>query len=40
MRIRALVGVTGFGILLWALVVRGSLAIDLGLGRRSRPLGP
>ena len=40
MKLRALVGVTGFGILLWALVVRGSLAIDLGLGRRSRALGP
>lgn len=40
MRRHALVGATGFGILLWALVVRGSLAIDLRLGRRSRALGP
>ena len=40
MRIRALSWVTGGGILLWALVVRGSLAPDLGLGRRLRPLGP
>lgn len=40
MRIRALAWVTGGGILLWALVVRGSLAPDLGMGRRYRPLGP
>jgi hypothetical protein len=40
MRIRTLTVVMGFGILLWALVVRGSLAIDLGVGRRFRPLGP
>ena len=40
MRVRALAGVTGAGILLWALVVRGSLAPDLGIGRRSRRLGP
>src|ERR687892_2662500 len=40
MRTRALAGVTGFGILLWALVVRGSLTADLGVGRRYRPLGP
>ena len=40
MRVRALAGVTGAGILLWALVVRGSLAPDLGIGRRSRQLGP
>ncbi|MGH3065943.1 MAG: SRPBCC family protein [Gaiellaceae bacterium] len=31
---------TGFGILVWALVVRGSLAPDLGVGRRYRRLGP
>jgi hypothetical protein len=31
---------TGLGVLLWALVVRGSLALDLGVGRRYRPLGP
>jgi hypothetical protein len=40
MRTRSLVGVAGLGILLWALVVRGSLALDLGVGRRLRPLGP
>jgi len=40
MRIRTLVRVTGLGTLLWALVVRGSLALDLGIGRRYRPLGP
>ena len=40
MRTRTLAGVTGFGILLWALVVRGSLTADLGVGRRYRPLGP
>ena len=40
MRIRALAWVTGGGILLWALVVRGSLAPDLGVGRRHRRLGP
>jgi hypothetical protein len=39
MRIRALARVTGGGILLWALVVRGSLAPDLGIGRRYRRLG-
>jgi hypothetical protein len=32
-----IVSVTG---LLWALVVRGSLHLDLGVGRRYRPLGP
>ena len=40
MRTRTVAGVTGVGILLWALVVRGSLALDLGVGRRYRPLGP
>jgi polyketide cyclase/dehydrase/lipid transport protein len=40
MRIRALAGATGVGALVWALVVRGSLALDLGIGRRYRPLGP
>lgn len=40
MRIRTLAGVTGVGTLLWALVVRGSLAPDLGVGRRVRELGP
>ncbi len=40
MRVRALAGTAGFGIALWALVVRGTLTVDLGLGRRYRPLGP
>lgn len=40
MRARALVGVTVFGIALWALGVRGALTIDLGVGRRYRRLGP
>jgi hypothetical protein len=40
MRARTFVGVTGLGILAWALVVRGSLSPDLGVGRRYRPLGP
>ena len=35
-----LAGVAGLGLGLWALVVRGSLAVDLGVGRRNRPLGP
>ena len=40
MRIRTLVGAAGGGVLVWALVVRGSLNLDLGVGRRLRPLGP
>ena len=40
MRARGLAGVAAFGILLWALVVRGSLSPDLGVGRRYRQLGP
>lgn len=40
MRGRVLAGVTAFGILVWALVVRGSLSPDLGVGRRYRQLGP
>jgi len=40
MRVRTLVGLTSFGALAWALVVRGSIAPDLGVGRRFRPLGP
>jgi hypothetical protein len=40
MRARPLAGIAGFGILLWVLVVRGFLTLDLGLGRRYRPLGP
>ena len=34
MRIRTFVGVFGVGALTWALVARGSLALDLGVGRR------
>jgi hypothetical protein len=40
MRARKIAGFTGIGVLLWALVVRGSLSLDLGVGRRYRPLGP
>ncbi len=40
MKARALLGVAGLGALVWALVVRGALSPDLGLGRRYRPLGP
>jgi hypothetical protein len=40
MRARALVGVTGFVTVLWILLVRGTLTLDLGIGRRYRPLGP
>ncbi|HJR96160.1 MAG TPA: SRPBCC family protein [Gaiellaceae bacterium] len=40
MRIRALAWAAGVGTLVWALVVRGSLSVDLGVGRRYRPLGP
>jgi hypothetical protein len=40
MRVRALAGLTGLGVLAWALTVRGSLALDLGVGRRVRSLGP
>lgn len=40
MKARLFVGAAGLGALGWALVVRGSLTIDLGLGRRVRPLGP
>ena len=40
MRIRTLVGATGVGVFAWVLVVRGSLSLDLGVGRRLRPLGP
>ena len=40
MRARTLAGVTAFVIALWALVVRGALTLDLGVGRRLRPLGP
>lgn len=31
---------TGFVVGLWALVVRGALTLDLGVGRTLRPLGP
>jgi Polyketide cyclase / dehydrase and lipid transport len=40
MRVRTIAGIAGFGVLFWALAVRGSLALDLGVGRRYRPLGP
>lgn len=40
MRVRRAAGALSFGVLLWALVVRGSLHVDLGVGRRYRPLGP
>ena len=40
MRIRTLAGVASVGTLVWALVVRGSFSVDLGIGRRFRPLGP
>lgn len=40
MKARLFVGAAGLGALGWALLVRGSLTIDLGLGRRVRPLGP
>jgi Polyketide cyclase / dehydrase and lipid transport len=43
MRARGLAGlavVAGLALGLWALVVRGSLTLDLGVGRRYRPLGP
>jgi len=40
MRARAVAGVAGLSALLWALTVRGSLTLDLGIGRRLRPLGP
>jgi hypothetical protein len=40
MRIRMLAGMTAVGAGVWALLVRGSLTIDLGVGRRYRPLGP
>jgi Polyketide cyclase / dehydrase and lipid transport len=35
-----LTGIVGVGVALWALLVRGSLTVDLGVGRRYRPLGP
>ena len=40
MRVRALAGVAGAVGGLWALLVRGALTLDLGVGRRVRPLGP
>jgi hypothetical protein len=40
MRIRTFAGVASVGALAWALVVRGSLWVDLGIGRRYRQLGP
>ncbi len=40
MRIRTVLGLAGLATAAWALTVRGALALDLGLGRRFRPLGP
>jgi hypothetical protein len=40
MRIRTLAGGASVAALAWALVVRGTLSVDLGVGRRYRPLGP
>jgi Polyketide cyclase / dehydrase and lipid transport len=43
MRMRSLAGLTvlaGCAVGLWALLVRGSLTLDLGVGRRYRTLGP
>src|SRR3990172_10987647 len=42
MRTRRLIAATlaGLGLGAYALVVRGSLTIDVGLGRSTRPLGP
>ena len=40
MRIRTLAGAVGVGTAVWALVVRGALSPDLGVGRRYRQLGP
>jgi hypothetical protein len=40
MRIRTLAGVVSVGTVAWGLVVRGSVTVDLGVGRRYRRLGP
>ncbi len=40
MRVRTLAGAAVGGTLAWALTVRGSLTVDLGVGRRYRSLGP
>jgi hypothetical protein len=40
MKARTLAAAAGAGALAWALVVRGAVTVDLGLGRRYRPLGP
>jgi Polyketide cyclase / dehydrase and lipid transport len=40
MKARTALGLTGLGISLWALVVRGAVSLDLGIGRRYLPLGP
>lgn len=37
---RVALALAGAAFGLWALLVRGSLGLDLGLGRRLRPLGP
>jgi hypothetical protein len=40
MKARTLAAAAGAGALAWALIVRGAVTIDIGLGRRYRPLGP
>jgi hypothetical protein len=40
MRARSLVGVTGLALAVWAALVRGAFTLELGIGRRYRPLGP
>jgi hypothetical protein len=37
---RSLARLAGLALGVWALLVRGSLTLDLGVGRRYRPLGP
>ncbi len=40
MKARVVTGLAGLAVVLWALVVRGALTLDLGIGRRYRTLGP
>ena len=40
MKARSAVGLAGSAIAAYVLVVRGALTLDLGVGRRTRPLGP
>ena len=40
MRPRVALGTAGLAAAIWALVVRGALTVDIGVGRRYRPLGP